>query len=220
MQCGDLVFCLQSIVAKVEKNDSKTLRKFKKLGVNINGGKAGEQPCSGEIAAPDPALRTLLSTSRILEFESSLETHLLFFLRTSSFCSEEPRDLGQPGAEDQEELRAARGLRPHDLPVHQGRCPRPAGSSAGHRSFFALARRHLRRGVHPTAASGCRIQPKPQQSFVQAVPEFARPPFRMVPTVYLDTIFLPKNPYRLQALLTLTFADFDTAQSRALTDCS
>ncbi|CDJ67999.1 RNA recognition motif-containing protein, putative, partial [Eimeria necatrix] len=31
---------LASIVSKVEKNDSKTLRKFKKLGVNINGGKA------------------------------------------------------------------------------------------------------------------------------------------------------------------------------------
>ncbi|KAL8446993.1 hypothetical protein Emed_004677 [Eimeria media] len=28
------------VVMKVEKNDSKTLRKFKKLGVNINGGKA------------------------------------------------------------------------------------------------------------------------------------------------------------------------------------
>ncbi|CDI85125.1 RNA recognition motif-containing protein, putative [Eimeria praecox] len=31
---------IASIVKKVEKNDSKTLRKFKKLGVNINGGKA------------------------------------------------------------------------------------------------------------------------------------------------------------------------------------
>lgn len=32
----------QAVVSKVEKNDSKTLRKFKKLGVTINGGKAGE----------------------------------------------------------------------------------------------------------------------------------------------------------------------------------
>lgn len=31
---------ISGIVMKVEKNDSKTLRKFKKLGVNINGGKA------------------------------------------------------------------------------------------------------------------------------------------------------------------------------------
>lgn len=31
---------IAGIVMKVEKNDSKTLRKFKKLGVNINGGKA------------------------------------------------------------------------------------------------------------------------------------------------------------------------------------
>lgn len=33
----------------MEKNDSKTLRKFKKLGVNINGGKAGERSCAKEL---------------------------------------------------------------------------------------------------------------------------------------------------------------------------
>lgn len=100
---------------KVEKNDSKTLRKFKKLGVNINGGKAGEHLCFWIF--PCCSVMPTVSLAIIVISTSSNHSTSKRNMRALSY-SKESRNFGEPGAEDKKELRSPCSLRANDLPVY------------------------------------------------------------------------------------------------------